>query len=52
MPDSNPKSTLSFLEWDEHDVQSWLSRVGFEQYAQLILGRPPPYLSVQWLYKG
>jgi hypothetical protein len=35
---TDQKSTLSFLEWDEHDVKSWLSRQGFEQYAQLILG--------------
>ena len=36
----------SILDWDEEQVQGWLSKLGFPQYHQQIKGGHP--LSIGW----
>jgi len=36
----------SILDWDEEQVQGWLSKLGFPQYHQQIKGEPS--LSIGW----
>jgi hypothetical protein len=37
----------SILEWDEGDVQAWLTTLGYSQYESQIRGRLPPLLRMQ-----
>lgn len=37
---ADDQECLNFLQWDEARVQEWFSTQGYEQYAQLILGKP------------